>query len=638
MYKMQSCVIKILIIQTITELHGAFYAIEARKIESNEIYMLNCFNESGFNGDLNQNGHLNLSACGLTKLDSVCGECKLRLFENSSSTDFQQANSSICDSLSINSLDVSQNDLTSVNNIDVPLMGYLTSLNLSRNSISFIEDSAFVRCSILSTLDLSYNYIDLLTTHIFDGLYNLIELFLEHNSILNVESVYFKDLVSLQRLDLSHNKIQYLHKHSFEGARSLQTLNLRNNFISNQDFHFLPAGIKLSSLDLSGNKFTEISGSLCEFCNVASLFLQHCTTLTNIMSSAFSNCSNMISIDISDNPHLIFLDKGIFPEDYCLQTLDISNTRIQFLPNLSRLTNVIYKGTNLSASCYQRLESDTFNFEYSDDSSGANTNTQCAPQIVSQFDKIYYPYIGDTLHLSCLAFGRPWPTITWQQLGDSDDDVVNIAYGYKLNLEIKSLNVRGRFRCLASNGIDDSIQTFLIHVQPIDVGLKILAKNARAIIVTWNQSYHVNNHIVLYREYETSSTYVNKPLNKYWRVFKITGLASATKYEICIASSSDTSDRTCVRTRTDDPYSPPPGIQHNGLAIGALTTAGIVFAIFVITTVYRCARKIHVIATESIYVVGTGSSDGYDNVDESTYLYENHYTDFLLDAEQKTEL
>lgn len=81
----------------------------------------------------------------------------------------------------------------------------LTTLDLSRNSLSSVPAGLFDRLSSLETLNLRTNSLATLPEDVFEGLSNLRRLDLSRNSLLTVPADLFDGLSSLTRLDLSHN-------------------------------------------------------------------------------------------------------------------------------------------------------------------------------------------------------------------------------------------------------------------------------------------------------------------------------------------------------------------------------------------------------------------------------------------------
>ncbi|CAG5926935.1 unnamed protein product [Menidia menidia] len=111
----------------------------------------------------------------------------------------------------------------------------LSTLVLSKNSISQIEEATFAVTPHLLHLDLSSNRLTELNTSVFAGLRELRELLLIDNQIAQIEPGAFGDLTSLQRLYLSANRLTAFPLELYEesrGPRNLTFLDLSHNRLS----------------------------------------------------------------------------------------------------------------------------------------------------------------------------------------------------------------------------------------------------------------------------------------------------------------------------------------------------------------------------------------------------------------------
>ncbi|XP_061570391.1 amphoterin-induced protein 2-like [Cololabis saira] len=111
----------------------------------------------------------------------------------------------------------------------------LTTLILSKNSISQIEVTTFTVTPHLLHLDLSFNQLSMLNSSVFIGLKDLKELLLIGNQIAHINPESFSGLYSLQRLYLSANKLTAFPLELYEeprGPRNLTFLDLSYNKLS----------------------------------------------------------------------------------------------------------------------------------------------------------------------------------------------------------------------------------------------------------------------------------------------------------------------------------------------------------------------------------------------------------------------
>lgn len=132
----------------------------------------------------------------------------------------------------------------------------LTTLVLSRNSISQIEVAAFAVTPHLLHLDLSSNQLTVLNSSIFAGLKELNELLLIGNQIGDIKPGTFRDLNNLQRLYLSANRLTAFPLGLYEeprAPRNLTFLDLTYNRLTKVPVQSLLALTHRASVYLQGN-------------------------------------------------------------------------------------------------------------------------------------------------------------------------------------------------------------------------------------------------------------------------------------------------------------------------------------------------------------------------------------------------
>ena len=109
----------------------------------------------------------------------------------------------------------------------------LKSLDLSKNELKTVNTTDILNITHLEILDLSYNKITELSfpgTH-----YKLRKLDISSNSLSTVRGLQLDGLVHLMELNLANNKIISLPSNAFPGGNLLRFLNLKNNRIVSLD-------------------------------------------------------------------------------------------------------------------------------------------------------------------------------------------------------------------------------------------------------------------------------------------------------------------------------------------------------------------------------------------------------------------
>jgi len=129
----------------------------------------------------------------------------------------------------LESLDLSSNRLE---RIEVGSLRHLTSLktlHLSDNQLSSLTPAPWANLTQLRELYLQGNKVERLPD--FVGLGHLVVLNLSRNAIATIDDNSFADLGDLVALDLSHNRIVGVSDEAFSGLKSLQVLTLAQNRI-----------------------------------------------------------------------------------------------------------------------------------------------------------------------------------------------------------------------------------------------------------------------------------------------------------------------------------------------------------------------------------------------------------------------
>ena len=129
-------------------------------------------------------------------------------------------------------LDLSNNDITILNDYSFVKYEKLKILYLRNNSLSSLHSQAFSHLQGLEYLDLSFNNLGMIPSQTFHDISALLTLSLNGNKITNIQRNTFKNLTRLTNLYLAGNHIQYIHPKAFDGLARLQQLELQNNALS----------------------------------------------------------------------------------------------------------------------------------------------------------------------------------------------------------------------------------------------------------------------------------------------------------------------------------------------------------------------------------------------------------------------
>ena len=137
-------------------------------------------------------------------------------------------------------------------------------LDLSNNEITSIEHRAFYNMRSLKELNLFGNRLSRIDRGIFTGLASIENLVLDGNIIQEIQDGAFSDLRTLKILSLGSNRLESLTRYSFKGLVSLQSVRLNYNRLTSLNEAVLAGGIpRPLELHLSGNPFSCNDSDLC---------------------------------------------------------------------------------------------------------------------------------------------------------------------------------------------------------------------------------------------------------------------------------------------------------------------------------------------------------------------------------------
>ncbi|XP_072380135.1 uncharacterized protein [Diabrotica undecimpunctata] len=205
-------------------------------------------------------------------------------------------------------LDLSSNRITNLSQISLLNCLYLSSYNISNNSINAIPPETFQGKVPIETLDISQNNLLLINESTFRNLKTVLRhIFLRKNSISSVGSKSFGDFDYLETIDLSGNKIRNIEQYAFSNLEKIDIINLSNNAIElleSYSFH----KISVHNIDLQDNP------------------------IHYIKEKAFSNLNSLESLNLS-NSAIAILENDVFFNLPNIRIIDLSTNYIFLLSN-----------------------------------------------------------------------------------------------------------------------------------------------------------------------------------------------------------------------------------------------------------------------------------------------------------------
>lgn len=163
---------------------------------------------------------------------------------------------------SIRVLSLSDNNIESLPRAAFSILGdSLLRLDLSENELSHMEDDALSGLERLLLLNLSRNDLNRFNSDVFKGAYNLLQLDLSTNFLREFPSDALRHLTDLKFLNMSSNLIDEIDHRHLSSLGELQVLDLSRNNIGRLDFGTFSKLSELTRLDLSLNALRTIDES-----------------------------------------------------------------------------------------------------------------------------------------------------------------------------------------------------------------------------------------------------------------------------------------------------------------------------------------------------------------------------------------
>ncbi|CRL00120.1 CLUMA_CG013400, isoform A [Clunio marinus] len=270
--------------------------------------------------DLSRVGKLTLSDEGFRDYDSLKNL-------DISATELSTIKSSWFSKKTIETINLSENELQELKKESMKFFPQLRVFNASFNQIKTLEAKTFAESKKIEVIVLSHNR---LVNVVFDDLQNLRQLYLEGNLIVTIWVWTFARMPKLQIINLAENAITGVVDRSFTALESLKYLNLSDNKIPYIGPWSFAGGskIELETIDLSYNSITIMYPiSLHEMIHALSLDLSF-NKISEIYEKNFLKTTNLQMLNLQDNQI-----KKIAPKSFAkltqLMTLDLSNNKLE---------------------------------------------------------------------------------------------------------------------------------------------------------------------------------------------------------------------------------------------------------------------------------------------------------------------
>jgi hypothetical protein len=173
--------------------------------------------------------------------------------------------------LSVNlvTLDLSNNNITTVEKDDFRTLKQVKTIDLSYNQIQILHESSFENLRYLEVLNISFNNIVHLPHHIFSKNQNLKKLYLKNNK-LNItgnlsKAEHILDSQSLEHLDISFCNMTFISCEALKGLPNLTTLITNGTLLTQQKVGISNPHINLKAMKADLCNSSTFYKSCCDF-------------------------------------------------------------------------------------------------------------------------------------------------------------------------------------------------------------------------------------------------------------------------------------------------------------------------------------------------------------------------------------
>lgn len=236
---------------------------------------------------------------------------------------------------SMESLSLSQNQLTELPGLLFTHSPNISDINLSRNRISHIDPNAFRgNGSKIKIINLSHNNIETIDKHLFADLKHLEVLYLGHNFIEHFHVDLF-DLKDLTVLGVDNNKIIRLDCTNFDLSTNKISIDVNTNYIQDIDLN-CDRHIESLEINIADNQVTHLTFPKSNLMSGLTKMLASGNLIENVL---FHRSLNQLEeLHLNDNmlKELVEWEDTMFPK---LRQLDISGNQF----NCSYLHTILKK-------------------------------------------------------------------------------------------------------------------------------------------------------------------------------------------------------------------------------------------------------------------------------------------------------
>jgi hypothetical protein len=264
----------------------------------------------------------------------------------------------------LTSLNLSNNLIEQLPNQIFSSLNHLININLSNNRLSTLPNDLFKSLKSIKKINISNNQIKEISVEVFQSINKLDQINMSNNELINLP-IFSSNLTMIKIFDFSFNKLTHLQADYFIHFKSVNYLDLSNNLIKSISNQFFQQLSIVQSINLSNNLITNLESNLFANMNQLTTFSIAKNYLKTLPTDLFSNIKFMLSLDLSFN-NLTKVDFQFNTMLKSMSCINLSNNQITEINNKSifKHLNKVYT-LNLSYNRLEHLPADLFmNTEY----------------------------------------------------------------------------------------------------------------------------------------------------------------------------------------------------------------------------------------------------------------------------------
>ncbi|KAM7181537.1 leucine-rich repeat neuronal protein 3 isoform 1-T2 [Macrochelys suwanniensis] len=453
--------------------------------------------------------------------------------------------------VNLTGLDLSQNNLSSVININLRKMPQLLSVYLEENKLtelpeeclsglnnlqelyinhnllSTIASGAFIGLDHLLRLHLNSNSLQMINSKWFEAIPNLEILMIGENPIIRIEEINFKPLINLRSLVLAGINLTEIPDNALVGLDNLESISFYDNRFVKVPHVALQKVINLKFLDLNKNPINRIRrGDFSNMLHLKELGINNMPELISIDSLAVDNLPDLRKIEATNNPRLSYIHPNAFYKLPKLESLMLNSNAlsalyrntIDSLPNLKEISihsnpircDCVIRWINMNKTNIRFMEPDSLFCVDPPEFQGQNVRQVhfremmeiCLPLIAPEsFPSSLDLETGSYVSLHCRATAEPEPEIYWITPSGHKllpNTVTNKYYVHSegtLDISDVTQKESGLYTCIATNLVGADLKSVMIKVDgsfPQDsngsLNIKIKEVQSNSILVSWKAS------------------------------------------------------------------------------------------------------------------------------------------------------